>query len=378
MRILQLAPYFLPYPGGQERYIHLLSRHLVQQGHEVHIVTADFPLRPGVEEIDGITVERLPCLARPLRNPLVPGMFLLGGQIGKYDLIHAHNEHSTAALAALYLKRRYGIPLVLTNHGQLRFGSRWRDLLERGYNRSLGRLILRSCDGIVVNSAEDIPYLTSLDPTLMSRITLLHNAVEAEERPSEDRYGLTKGRKNIFTILFVGRLIRRKGLEWLIQAASLVRRDDGEKSIRYILVGEGEDRRYLEGLVAREKLQEEIEFRGQVSDEELHRLYQQADLFVLPSLSETCPTVVLEAMYAGLPVITTDIPGIRDHFSGTAVLVPPRNDQALARAISALSADGTQLQEMSLRGRELVEKKYTWDIVSKQYEALYRRVIASR
>mgnify|MGYP000144326075 CR=1 FL=1 len=141
MKILQFVPYFLPYPGGQERYVYNLSKYLVKMGHEVHVITSNFPKSKKFEEIDGITVERYTLIARPLRNPIVPKFLLVPKRFKDFDIIHIHNEHAFSSMVAAYAKRNGDFPLVLTNHGQLKFGNYLADTIERAYMKTFGKKI---------------------------------------------------------------------------------------------------------------------------------------------------------------------------------------------------------------------------------------------
>lgn len=375
MKILQYVPYYLPYNGGQESYVHNLSKYLIRRGHEVDVITSDYPVDHGLDEIDGVRIFRHRCLARPLRNPLTPGFFHRAQEYREYDLIHTHNEHSTAAMAATLGRKVEDLPVLLTCHGQLIFGDPIRDQLERVYSLTIGKSIFARADGIVVNSVDDRAYVLSIHPSAINKMFVVHNAVDPEQFdaiPGTPPSGMpSRG----FILLYVGRLIRRKGLEWLIRAMASIKKTDPATDIRCILVGEGEDRGYFTELIRGLDISERVILMGAMNQAELVYLYRQADLFVLPSLSEVCPTVVLEAMYFGLPVITTDIPGVRDHFSSCALLVPPRDDQALAEAILTLSEDTDLSKRFARRGQDLVRNEYTWENVSKNYEEIYRRVV---
>lgn len=383
MKILQIVPYFLPYHGGQERYVYNLSKYLVKMGHEVHVATSNYPDNGKDEIIDGITIKRYKCLARPLRNPLTPSMLLLGNEIKKFDIVHTHNEHSFAAMVAAYLRKRTDVPLILTCHGQLIFGSKTADYFERVYSRTVGRKIFNVMDVIVVNSIMDVDYLMSINPNISEKIKILHNAVDSEffetttnnatYRDGEDKikdtiYG------NYKTILFVGRLIKRKGIEWLIKAMDTIINELKRTDVLCILVGEGEYYGYFKVLVNKLNLGDYVLFTDSISNEDLIWMYRNTDIFVLPSLSEVCPTVVLESMYFGLPVVATDIPGVKDHFKDVALLVPPKNENRLAEAIIRLLDDEELTRRLSKAGAELVKSKYTWDVVAKDYEGIYIEV----
>jgi rhamnosyl/mannosyltransferase len=140
------------------------------------------------------------------------------------------------------------------------------------------------------------------------------------------------------------------------------------------MIGGGVEKDHIQRLIAKFGLQERVHIVGQVSDTELAHLYAKADALVLPSLSEGCPTVVLEAMYFGLPVIATDIPGIRDHFKDTAWLIPPGDDEKLANAIYDLVKNPDHSAWMRKIGRDFVLKNYTWDKIARDYQLIYHQV----
>jgi len=370
MKILQIVPYCLPYHGGQERYVYNLSKYLVRRGHDVEIITSNYPYTLECETSEGIRITRYRCLARPLRNPLTPAFMNLKRESRECDIVHTHNEHSTAAMAATFLRSSRCAPLILTCHGQLIFGDHFSDTVEKIYSKTIGRGIFSRVDRIAVNSADDRDYVLSINAGVSDKIDVLHNAIDPEF------FDAIRGANGIFdlsgrtNLLYVGRLIRRKGLEWLIRAMAILRQSD--RDVRCILVGDGEDRGYFERLIREQGVEGSIVLAGAVSLDELVYLYRHVDLFVLPSLSEVCPTVVLEAMYFGLPVVTTDIPGVRDHFAGCALLVPPKDEASLARAILQVVDDKDMAVRLARAGQDLVTGKYVWSSVSKAYESIYR------
>jgi glycosyltransferase involved in cell wall biosynthesis len=333
--------------------------------------------------IDGITIKRYKCLARPLRNPLTPGMLLLGNEIKKFDIVHTHNEHSFAAMVAAYLRRRADVPLILTCHGQLIFGSKMADYFERVYSRTVGKKIFNIMDVIVVNSIMDREYILSINSNLSEKINVLHNAIDPDffetvtnNASYRDNEGKIKDMvsSNSKTILFVGRLIKRKGVEWLIKAMNIIVNELKRNDVLCTLVGDGEDYSYFDVLVNELNLGDHVLFTRSVSNEDLICMYRSADIFALPSLSEVCPTVVLEAMYFGLPVVATDIPGVKDHFKDVALLVPPKNENRLAEAIVKLLEDEELTRRLSKAGGKLVKSKYTWDVVASEYEKIYEEL----
>jgi len=380
MRILQVAPYFTPYPGGQERYVYNLSKYLVKMGHEVHVITSNYPKTKSFEETDGITIERHKVFARILRNPITPGFLKIRGMIRNFDITHMHNEHSFSAMITAYQKKRYDFPLILTNHGQLRFGNFFSDAFEKIYNQSVGKNIFRSANRIVALSSSDAEYISSLGIE-SKKISILPNAIDLSEfAPYNNldnidflkRYNV-EGKR---IVLFVGQIIQRKGIEYLLKSVKYVMKLSRENNIVFLVIGKGGFLEKAKNIVKNLNISDLIVFTGEIPFSELVEAYKSADVFVLPSLSEGLPTTILEAMYFGLPVIATDIPGVRDHFRKRALLVPQKNECKLAEAIIKLLKDEELAKRLSANGKELVKSKYTWDIVSKKYEDLYKETVS--
>jgi glycosyltransferase involved in cell wall biosynthesis len=379
MKILQIVPYFLPYVGGQENYVYNLSKHLVEKGHEVHVVTSNYPKTSKEEVIDGITVTRYPCLARLLRNPITPSFFTLVDLAKEYDIIHTHNEHSTAAMAAAYLKKRTGKPLVLTCHGQLRFGNAFLDSIENVYSRTIGKKILEKTDAIITLSGSDKQYITSLG-IRQDKIAEIPNAIDTHQRAMLEKNSDPEGFRKKYAlegkriVLYVGQVIQRKGLEYLINAMPQVIKDNGE-DIHFVYVGEGDYLQTAKKMIEKLDMKKHATFTGSLNQQDVASAYKAAELYILPSLSEGLPTTILEAMYYGVPVIATDIPGVRDHFEGAAVLIPLKSTSRIADALSKTISDKDLIDNLVARGKTLVLSKYTWPEVTNQYECVSKTLL---
>lgn len=174
-------------------------------------------------------------------------------------------------------------------------------------------------------------------------------------------------------LLFVGRLVPVKGLAYLFEAVRLLLHDG--VPVRLILVGAGPHLKTLITLAAEHKLTSAVEFTGEVSfGPRLLALYREADIFVLPSLSEGTPRVLWEAMAAGLPIVATSVGGVPEiiQHGETGLLVPPQSAQQLAVAIQRM-IENDELRARLIRAGYSLIRKHT---VEKQATTLWKHITA--
>lgn len=353
-----------------------MSSKLAKKGHHVDVATSNYPISDPVDRTDGFAIFRFPCLARPMRNPIAPHMVRLDKVIDSYDVIHAHNEHTASTYIAWRLAKKHNIPLVITCHGQLKFGNMLLDMVEKSYSKMIASRILKDASAVCALSPKDREYLLSLGRLDPSRVEIVSNAIDPDQLNREEGAELREEVRNICDsdgrkVLFVGRLSKRKGVEQLIRAMGSISRDRSLSDVKLVMVGKGEEHGRLQSMIGSLGLQDRVNILNYVSEEELYSLYRCSDIFTLPSLSEGCPTVILEAMYFGLPVVATNIPGIRDHFKDTAWLVPPLDDVKLADSISTLAKSEKLSESMRKAGRDNILEKYTWDKLATHHESIY-------
>jgi len=179
--------------------------------------------------------------------------------------------------------------------------------------------------------------------------------------------------KNILKILFVGALDRAhhfKGLDILLQAF----RKLANQNYNLQIAGSGDLSAYYQRLSSQLQIDKYVEFIGFASDEELPKIYKSADLFVFPSTgkAEAFGLVVLEAMSSGLPVLASDLPGVRTLIQNKDFLVKPGSIDSLAEKLELVLNDKELLVKAGLANRQLVEEKYTWEKSVDQLEKLYK------
>lgn len=367
MKILQVTSYFDPHLGGIERHVQRLSDRLSDEGHDVTILTTNIPRTKKDERMGKLEILRFEAPLRPMGNPLAIGM--LRGLLSKRDfnIVHSHDEHAfTSNLAALahHLGNQH---LVISCHGSLAYTNPFEKGMLSVYEKTLMLATLRSAEAVISLSESDRHHLRALGVN-QERISVIPNAIDLPTRITT----LNK-RPNEEVILCVSQLLQRKGIETLVEAMQEVH--EAHRNAKLLIVGEGERKVELLKMRRQRGLEEVIVLKGRISEGELEEAYGACDLLVLPSFAEGMPTVILEAMARGKPVVATDIPGIREHFSETAILVPPGEPHKLSETIVKVMDDEQLRSRLGSEGRRLVESRFTWDIVVRQIVDLYRRVL---
>ncbi|MEM3556244.1 MAG: glycosyltransferase family 4 protein [Candidatus Micrarchaeia archaeon] len=188
-------------------------------------------------------------------------------------------------------------------------------------------------------------------------------------------------RSSLYDILFVGRISPQKGLEYLVDAVAEVRREIPDVKVRCVgptsFYGDLESE-YLLNLRRRIRelgMEDTFLFTRKVDEQELLQSYRNSSIFVLPSLSEGMPLVVLEAMACGLPVITSDVSGVRDVVTNDVGRIVPKGDsKALATAILELLQNKSLMKKISKKARERA-KQFSWERIAKKTLGVYKKVI---
>jgi glycosyltransferase involved in cell wall biosynthesis len=250
-------------------------------------------------------------------------------------------------ITAAFVIRRRCRPLVLHLHG-----SNAAQLVEPGRRafKLATRLLLRLVDGLLVLSTEEQRQWRSFRE--QPRVFPVKNAYVSVFPALAPQAADTSSEP--FRVLFVGRLIAAKGIFDLVDALPRVLE---HVACRLEIVGEGDQEPELRDRVRRLGLDDHVTIAGYLTGDALASRYREATVFVLPSWDEGFPTVLAEAMDAGLPIVTTRIRGAADHLVDTenTIFVAPRDVRGLAAAIAALLGDEALRVRMGAANRKLVE-----------------------
>ena len=325
------------------------------------------------EFIDNIHVFRYPFIYLPIAKFFSPGL-LRNVLKSKTDIIHIQGFRTlfnNFLLRAFARKKVF----VLTTHG-LHEGV---EIIKKyPFSKLLRRIIVHW----YLNSFNLVIALSKADESLLrllgckTKIAVIPNGIdEAKFCQREDFIERDKRHK----ILSVARFSPNKGHEDLLKALGMIR--DEVDFIAY-LVGTITDKAYFEqvkSLVADMKLQNYVKFGISISNPQLIDCYLSSEIFVLPSRMETLPLVLLEAMYAGLPIVATKVGGIPDVVKNgiNGYVVDPGSPAQLAEKLLILLRDDDLRTQIGERNRT-ESKRYMWRYIAEQTMHLYEREAATR
>ncbi len=371
MRILHVGKYYAPQRGGMETVLRHMCEGLLERGHDVTAIVAGAGLRGREEPLGaaGGRLVRAGTVATVSAQPLCPGLpGLLRRELRRAppDLLHLHVPHPAACAAVLGALRGQARPPVLAVWYHA-------DITRQRLGRRLVAPLLARCLGAAAGVAVSTAALRDRSPWLAphrGRVRVIPFGIEADEWA-----GVAGPRDGPF--LFVGRLVHYKGLGTLVTALGRV------PEARLLVVGEGPLRQALERRARREGLAARARFAGDLDPPALREAMGAARALVLPSdgEGETFGVVQLEAMAAGLPVISTRLPtGVAEvNVDGvTGRIVPPADPGALADALAELLARPERGQAWGEAGRARVRERYARGAMLTALEAWYRELLAAR
>lgn len=276
-------------------------------------------------------------------------------------------------IPALWLARRCVPHLVVQFHG-----STPEIVLGAGYGafKRATRSLLRLTDGVIVSSSEEQRAWQKFYPQgrwFTARNPFVQVEVKRSNVATPPPWVLPDNTPNL---LFVGRLIVEKGIFDLLEALSGM---NGETRFHLLVIGSGPAEEEFKAKVQSLGLKDKVTIAGHVDETALRCAYQSANVFVLPSWSEGLPTVLLEAMDAGLPIVTTRIRGAADHLKEDvhACLVPPRNPPKLAEALAKVIASDDLRSRMGKANRDKI-REFAPDATAREYLMILHQIADSK
>jgi glycosyltransferase involved in cell wall biosynthesis len=364
--------------GGPIYSVHGLCTGLARRGHDVHVMTTNVD-GDGVSKVpvdrpidmDGVTVTYFETGSgrRLYRSPTMRAA--LDRDLSGFDLVHTHSVFLWPTTAAASRARRRGVPFVMSPRGMLvrELIQRKSGLAKRVWIELFERRNIAEAGAVHVTSELEADEIRKLR-LAVRRFAVVPNGIDT---PSSNDFG-TAEPSSAPTVLFLGRINWKKGLDRLVPAMAHV------PGARLQVVGNDEEgySGTLRELAHRHGLTDRMEIVGHVSGAEKWNTFGRADVFVLPSYSENFGIAVLEAMACGVPVIVTPEVGLARVVAETgAGLVVDGDPAKLGAAIAALLADPDRRRRMGEAGRAAAEQQFSWDAVAQKMEALYQDLIGA-
>ncbi len=366
MRVLQVTRQFFPSVGGIESVVHQLCRYLLQQGVECDVLTLNRvwtrmaePL-PRQEKIEGILVKRISFLGGR-RFFLAPGVW---SELRAYDVIHVHglDFFSDFLTASGFLHRK---PVLVSTYGGF-FHTSWGWRVKTVYFHTITRLLLPRARRVVCTSQHDVNLFCGIVP--LQKLILLGSGIREEffSLPWRPEKGL---------MTYVGRLVGNKRVDRILVALAKVLPRFPE--VRFVVVGEGEERKRLERLALDLAIADRVAFRGRLPDPALKESLSRTHLFVTASEYESFGVAVREAMAVGIPVVVNAIDTFQEFIvDGENGFLADFSDpdRAAETLIRVLRLSPDQIRKVSEAARETA-RGFSWQEVGRKYLRLYEEVL---
>ncbi|MBI2836415.1 MAG: glycosyltransferase family 4 protein [Chloroflexi bacterium] len=374
MKIALVSPYDFAYPGGVANHIANLDRHLCRMGHEVKVIA------PASRAIS-VFGDRFIPIGRPRPIPASGSIsritlsLMLADRIKdvlrdeRFDIVHLHEPFMPMLCSA-----------VLRFSNSANVGTFHAFDGSPGYHLGwpIGLAMLkRRCQKLHGRIAVSEPAWQFASKHVPGNFEIIPNGVDLKNL-SPDVRPIDEFMDGKLNILFLSRLERRKGLDYLLRAYDQVKADIPNS--RLIVVGPGTSLRWRYERWVRHKGLKDVVFVGYVSEEDKPRYFKTADVFCVPATGrESFGVIMVEAMAMGKPIVATNIPGYASVVTHgkEGLLVPPKNVPQLAEALLTVLGDSSLRRQMAANGT-VKAQRYSWDQVSREILEHYEKVLDGR
>lgn len=374
---------YLPTIGGVERVVDNFSRSLLQSGHRPLLVTNAHPEKKlGLAHEAGVPVLRLPIptyFDRQRKDAvrhffldalnLMARTFAVMGQ--RTDVVHAHHLNIDANYC-LWLQRYLGLPFVMSLHG----GETDLWIARNPHRVPFIREVLYRADRITGVSQTLLDRAERLAPGIAAKASVVRNAIDAvalRKLAFSGKSPLPSPGPHTARVVCLAQLVPWKSLDTAIRAFHELKESGRDLGAELVIVGDGPEREKLQALA--KAGQSGCQFTGPLSYADTLAVLKEASVLLLPSLTEGCPKVLLEARTFGVPVIVSDAPSLLELVEdGVDGLVVPREDPgALANAIARLLQRPDLANHIAAAGYRRLEEHHP-DRIMAQYLALYESI----
>jgi D-inositol-3-phosphate glycosyltransferase len=366
MKIIQIYPYYPPHLGGAEQRVKELSEKLAQKDYHVEVYTSDIgcPVNNRQTPTANLHINYLKGF-EIANTPILPMLLFKLFSVPKDAIIHLHIAQAYVPEVVWLVSKLRGIPYVA--HIRLDTGpsSKWGIFLH-AYKRIFLSKVLNDATKIIVLT-DDYKYLISRKYGIkLQKITVIPNGNSFGKNDN------TMRNANPTKLLFVGRLSKQKNIPLLLDAFK--RAHEINNKITLTIIGDGTYRQYIHDFISMNRLTNSIICKGIRYGQMLKNEYKNADIFISTTNQESFGTVFLEAMASGLPIIASNIPGLRNVVKNgkTGLLVSP-TVMNFTKAIQRMTNDESLRKKLIHNSTEEV-KKYDWNTIVEKFEEIYQEV----
>lgn len=367
MKILFPATHYYPVIGGIENWTQNIAEKLAEKAN-VFVVTGKVKYQPQKQELNGVSIWRtsLFVLSNLSASPIIytlsllPFIFFRSFYLikkEKVDIVHCQGFLS--GLLGFFLSKLTKVPFIIT--------------VQRieGVKNPLKNFIYRNADYCIGASRAVAEFFNKIG---CKNVEVIPNGIDLKGFE-----GIKKEPHEGFVVMTVARLENVKGIEYLIKAFDLLRFDPAKAGSNLLIIGDGSERKNLEGLTKQLGLEDKVKFVGQIPPEGIPEYLAMADCFVLPSLKEGFGIAVLEAMATGVPVVASKVGGILDIIEDgkNGLLTEPGNPEEIAKGIGRIYQDSA-LRRQLINNAMVELKRYDWQNIAEIVFKLYENNISRR
>lgn len=386
MKILMLSWEYPPHMvGGLGQHVYDISRFLVLQGVEVHIITPRVKGYPDQEENNGVYIHRVghptseanmdnfKCWTFTFNSEAIREAVRLHAMTGGFNVVHAHDW--LAAYAGRAVSKIFELPLVTTIHAT----EHGRNLgLHTSGQRQINEIennLALEADQIICCSQYMQDEICTLFGVHRAMVKIIPNGVDPQQfmtLPEAPRIQISPQEK---AIVFLGRLVPEKGIWQLINSFAQVQERIADAKL--YIGGRGPQKTILEERVAALGLEDNVIFTGFLKEMDRNYIYHHASVAVFPSLYEPFGIVALEAMATRTPVVVSDVGGLAEIVTDgkTGLKVPAGNEGALSEAIIKILEDKKQAGQMIENAFTEVNRIYSWEAIARSTRTVYENAL---
>lgn len=372
MNILVISHEFPPIGGGGANACLFLTKGYAEAGHKITLVTVWYEGLQEHEILNGVEIFRVKskraykehCSFKEMLSYILKALPVASklAKEGRYDICQVFFGIPSGPIG-WWLKKRYKLPYII------RFGGGdipgFQDRFKSVY-KLIGpfvKVIWKNAAALVANSEGLRKF--AYDFYDKKPIDVIYNGVDTDKFYPD----YSKRNKEQINLLFISRLIERKGLQYIIPKLQEIQKAS-DKPIHLTIVGDGPYREHLEELAEQHGVKDMITFAGQKDKEELLPYYQAGDIFVFPSKREGMPNAVLEAMACGLPVVMTPCEGSQELIRGNGYIA---DTEKFTEYIQKCMEDDTN-DKLSKESRSVAQMEFSWNSIVEKYMQLMEKI----